>query len=159
MSIECECSSCKNACKLKPGWFVPGEAEKVADYLQISLKKLFKTKLAVDFYSKGKEVFVLSPVVVDNNPGKEFPFDPRGQCVFYKDGKCEIHPVKPHECREWDHKMSDISSKKLHENVSKSWEEHQDQIEKLLGKKPVAPEPTFFDQIDMMLEATTYEND
>ena len=27
---SCACSSCQNACKINPGWFLPGEAEKAA---------------------------------------------------------------------------------------------------------------------------------
>lgn len=46
---SCKCESCQAACRQKPGWFLPGEAERVAEYLGISLEDLFRTKLAVDW--------------------------------------------------------------------------------------------------------------
>ena len=30
--VECTCDICKQACKHKPGWFLPKEAEKAAEY-------------------------------------------------------------------------------------------------------------------------------
>jgi Fe-S-cluster containining protein len=152
--MDCQCQTCQNACKYKPGWFRPGEVEKVADFLQISLNRLFKEKLAVDFLYRSDDgnspVFVLSPATTSGDPGKEFPFDPRGQCVFYKDGKCEIHPVKPHDCRAYDHTQTGDQSLPTHYETGDSWSDHQDQIKSLLGRDPELPSVGLFDFLNIM---------
>ena len=83
--VSCTCNSCKAACQKKPGWFLHGEAEKVAEHLKISLQKLFNDYLAVDWYcdDKGNDYFPLSPAVVGNETGAMFPYKPSGTCVFF----------------------------------------------------------------------------
>ena len=142
--MDCSCSICQGACKRKPGWFKPGEAEKVAEFLGISLKELFNNKLMVDYWlgeeddeggGHHKDIFVLSPATVDGKPGTVFLFNPNGQCVFYgEEGLCEIHPVKPFECREM---MHDEDNAYLHKETADSWKDNK-QIGELLGEKPDA---------------------
>jgi Fe-S-cluster containining protein len=94
--------------------------------------------LAVDFWVAEPPVFVLSPAITGGAAGTEFPVEPRGQCVFFKDGLCGIHAAKPHECRAMRH---DRSFDGVHEATMKTWEsEPQAQIESLLGRKPEMPE-------------------
>src|ERR1700761_5886290 len=104
---NCECSKCQAACSFKPGWFKPGEVEKVAQHLNISVEELFKTKLMVDWYENhsvaARTVFLLSPAVVGGDVGSEFPGNPQGRCVFLEDGKCTIYPVRPFECATYIH--------------------------------------------------------
>jgi Fe-S-cluster containining protein len=145
MSQDCSCNACKSACEFKPGWFKPGEVEKVAKFLKLSKKDLFDNRLMVDWYiSPGEhegDVFVLSPAVVGRVPGAEFPGNPRGQCVFFKkNGKCEIHEVKPFECREMLHGESEDVVSSRHEAIGVSWIRHQRQITNLLGRKPQSTE-------------------
>ena len=140
-SIECQCERCRDACYHKPGWFAPGEAERVADYLKLPLQELFDTKLMVDWLTAGEDtvgtapVFILSPAVTRSSPGGEFDANPRGRCVFYVDDKCSIHAVKPMECRLWSCQVDGV----VHKEVGQTWErpDHQQQIETLLGRKPV----------------------
>ena len=139
---SCSCEKCKSACRNKPGWFLPGEAEKVAAYLNISLLQLFQDKLAVDWWVGDDEIFLLSPSLANENAGTEFPGDPRGVCVFFVDGLCTIHPVKPFECREMIH---DEGNNGRHEEVANAWKSHQDQIIELLGRKPESVSFGMFD--------------
>lgn len=68
-----------------------------------------------------------------NPTGDMFPFYPCGKCIFFTDGMCEIHPVKPFECADLFH-----DSGTVHKTVADAWNEriHQNQIESLLGSKP-----------------------
>lgn len=136
------CSECRSACTHKPGWFNPGEVEKVAEYLGISVQELFDTKLQVDWWEEDgnhpNDVFVLSPAVVGGTPGDMFSEDPKGTCVFYKNGLCEIHEVKPHECRQT--LGCQELDPELHPSFAYAWNDHQDQIRELLGREPYAAE-------------------
>lgn len=138
--IECECTACQSACLKKPGWFKPGQVEEVAAALGVSLQELFKRYLMVD-YVVGEggahiDTFVLSPATINGPKGKEASIVPTGQCVFYtNDGKCAIHPVKPWECRSWDHRQG-YGDGGHHKAVTQSWAAEQQQIADLLGRKP-----------------------
>ena len=133
---SCTCRECRTACKYKPGWFIPGEAEKVAPYLNIELKELFDTKLMIDWWCDyPKDIFLLSPAIINEDAGQEFTADPKGQWVFYKKGLCEIHPVKPFECKE---SLHNIESFDTHKNVANKWKNNQQQIKNLLDREPVS---------------------
>ena len=141
--IECECDSCVTNCSNKPGWFAPGEAERAAEPLGISLRELFETRLMVDWPTPNpNNQFLLSPAIVGGEPGAEFPVNPRGVCVFLTEGKCGIHGAKPRECRESDHRNTQEETTELHEEIGKQWAtpEHQAQIRTLLGREPVEAE-------------------
>jgi len=139
------CASCQAACRNKPGWFKAGEAEKVAQYLGVSLKELFRDKLAVDWWVGGSvnsgDIYVLSPALIGEDAGTEFPGDPRGECVFFRDGRCEIHAVKPFECAE-SVPCEHSGKRNLHKEAADSWntKKHQSQIVKLLGRQPESAE-------------------
>lgn len=132
------CEVCQNACTHKPGWFLPGEAERTADLLGLTLADLFHAKLSIDWWEAGPRMesttFVLSPAVVHGPVGQEFAFDPRGVCVFYKDGRCEIHEAKPYECAAYVCSETDVDERHL--EVALAWREHQRQITELLGREP-----------------------
>lgn len=138
--FECQCEDCKGACKHKPGWFKPGEAEVLAKNMGITLQELFDKHLLIDWWAVagGEPIFLLSPAVVGEKPGREFPGEPRGKCVFYKRGKCTIHQQgKPYECAMLAH---DDNSRDNHRAVAMAWnkKKHQKLIRKLLGRKPQA---------------------
>ena len=134
--FECQCQRCKAACIRKPGWFLPEEAEKAAEYLGISLQEFFNKYLGVDWWVTSEPIFVLAPALVGEETGTEYPGKPDGQCVFYKNGLCDIHPVKPYECVKLI--CGDPGASKRHKKVSEAWKNHQEQITKLLGRKPKA---------------------
>ena len=132
------CQYCRDGCSAKPGWFLPGEAEKAAEFLGMTLPEFFAAYLAVDWREGGGEpdTFVLSPAVEGEKAGTEFPGDPRGTCVFYQGERCRIHPAKPAECRErW---CGDKAGPGIHEETAMAWKDHQGQVAELLGREPEA---------------------
>jgi hypothetical protein len=142
---DCTCPTCQSACIEKPGWFMPGEAEKVAEYLGITLPELFAEHLAIDWWKDDGDderiidtVFVLAPGIVTAPAGQEYPGYPKGQCRFFKDGRCSIHPVKPFECREAIHGTPSGVVHARHADVAVAWKDHQDQPTELLGDEPYA---------------------
>ena len=134
-SVDCTCDGCQRACENKPGWFKPGEAEKAADFLGLPLQAFFKDYLAVDWWEGEKDIFLLAPATDRSGTGTEYPANPKGECIFYKDGLCSIHPVKPFECKEYIHNKP-IGDR--HQVVAKTWEPNQKQIKSLLGREPHA---------------------
>ena len=146
--VSCDCNTCKDACKIKPGWFKPGEAEKVAEYLGISLQDLFNEYLAVDWYqNEADETFVLSPATNNCQTGGMFPFNPKGRCVFFENEKCKIHSVAPFECREYYHNQSHKECTDRHEDVSKEWTNKKEYMSELLGFEPYATEAESFSEM------------
>lgn len=138
---NCQCDECKEACSRKPGWFLPGEAEKAAELLNLSLPEFFRIKLMVDWYENPRDdgnIFVLAPALVGETPGEEYPGDPCGTCVFFHEGLCSIQEAKPFECRAYLHSDTDAQSKERHSEVARQWNtlEHQQQIRDLLGREP-----------------------
>jgi Fe-S-cluster containining protein len=137
--MDCQCDVCCGACTKKPGWFLPGQAEKAAELLGLSLKEFFHKYLGIDYFIQkdGKFLYVLAPAIVTMEPGQEYPFSPFGQCVFYENNMCKIHAAKPIECAKWDHSVDDKELLEFKNVVIVGeWEKHQDQIEELLGRKP-----------------------
>lgn len=121
---SCTCTVCQAQCKRKPGWFKPGEAEKVAELLGLSLQQFFDRYLMVDSWEldKGSNA-VLSPAIKGEDSGVYLAFA-TGECVFFKDGRCTIHAVKPYECRYVSHRVG----QGVHEEVGLAWGDHQKQV-------------------------------
>ena len=144
--IECDCKMCQRACRRKPGWFLPGEAEVLAENMGVSMQELFDEHLVVDWWSvmhdgigEVERVYVLAPKTVGQMPGREAGLNPLGRCHWYgDDGKCGVHELgKPFECAQLTHGPDgDHEHAVSHEDVGLAWVGHQDQIEKLLGRKP-----------------------
>lgn len=144
------CETCRFACTHKPGWFLPGEAEKAAELLGLTLEEFFRRYLAVDWWASidtDSDIFLLSPAVVGAPTGEEFPANPKGTCVFYRDGLCTIHAAKPHECRTWYCGSADAEVQTLHGDTARAWTDHRDQIVELLGREPESAEYSIFDAI------------
>lgn len=137
---SCSCERCKRACRFKPGWFLPGEVEKLAPHLGVSLEELFKTRLMVDWWADGVHpIFVLSPAVLDGELGAEFLEVPLGVCIFFKEGLCDIYPFRPFECHSM---ICDRKEKSQHREVALAWKPYREQIVELLGRSPRAQEGT-----------------
>lgn len=142
----CACQTCAGACAHKPGWFKPEQLAPLAAQLGLTEKELFDRHLQVDWYegeaeTNYEDVFVLSPAVVGGDVGDMFDRDPRGKCVWYVDGKCQIHELgKPFECAAYHH--TDDADREIvrerHCKTALAWHrpEHQEKIEELLGRKP-----------------------
>jgi len=100
----CDCDQCKSCCKRQPGHILPGQMEKIADYLKQSLDEV-------------KKKFWASPGarVQDSKTGLQYQigtitprFDRRKKaCVFLTDdGQCSIHVVAPFGCSHFDTHMT-----------------------------------------------------
>ncbi len=130
---SCSCEVCVSACSRKPGWFLPGEAEKLAENLGVSLQQLFNEKLAVDYWAAYPEddTLVLVPTMQGQLPGRIVSWSFYGKpCTFLKDGLCSIHEKgKPYECRKLH---GDEAQELSHEEVAKAWEPYQSQLRTLL---------------------------
>lgn len=142
---SCSCKECQNACKIKPGWFLPGEAEEAAKLKNMTLPDFFNKYLGVDWYGQlknadktDKNVFLLAPATTKMRAGNEYLFNPHGQCVFYVNGKCDIHEAKPYECKEYLHGTPSDLLEDRHYKVAEKWNtpENQKQIQKLLRRPP-----------------------
>lgn len=134
--MECSCKTCTEACSWNPGWFLPGEIEQLAKFLDCSVQELFNTYLCADYWIEDVgETYVISPLTVkdQHRAGGIASFSRFGSpCIFLHRGLCSIHEVKPDECRWFDHTRTPKESSKKHESVKEAWKDHQNQIEQLL---------------------------
>jgi len=85
----CSCNQCNHGCKMGSGSLIDGDVKKIAKFLKISEKEL-KKKYLEKVILLNKEI--LKPKTI--RKGK-----PYGKCIFFKNNKCSIHPVKPLECK------------------------------------------------------------
>lgn len=148
--MECGCKTCQTACSHRPGWFAPGQIAKAAALLGMTEKEFFNTYIGVDWWEQQEPTYVLAPVTDAATPGSEYPFDPHGTCVFYKEGKCSIHAAKPHECAFYDHSKSDAICMEERQKLVKLWEDNQAEIERLLGRPPDRPSPDIFEVFGLL---------
>lgn len=119
--FSCTCEECQDACRHKPGWFLPHQVDDLLKYFKVDdIDVLIGDKLAIDWYCQSEDILVLSPQIKSNVGSIQFPGNPKGECVFFKDGRCEIYKVRPFECRELNHNEPDISGR--HSGVADAWE-------------------------------------
>lgn len=92
---SCRCDSCRQTCRVKPGFCAPGDVERIAGHVGVEDVRQF----AVDNFDAcdgltipfGNEKFVV-PVIVPKQRED-------GRCVFLTaDERCSVHPVKPFGC-------------------------------------------------------------
>lgn len=137
---SCTCWVCRGACMTKPGWFLPSQLESLTKHLGATLREVFNEVLAVDWHEDPNTVFLLAPAVRHVEPGREYPADPRGVCVFYDldSGECTIHSVKPYECRRGHHTRNHQQNLAVKRHVREQWnnQESQTLIVDLLGRVP-----------------------
>lgn len=126
-TIECDCEVCRNACEVRPGWFLPEQIPAVIEFFGKPLAELIGRELAYDWWNDSPDVIVIAPNVVRNND-EMYPSNPKRQCSLYVDGKCSIHVVKPHECAAYIHDRGD-DVKPRHHAVKDAWRDVQDTFE------------------------------
>lgn len=112
---EVGCYGRGRCCMNNPGWFGPGEIEKAAEFLKLEPEVFFRKHLvvvtshAVDVPGK-PAVDMFAPAKVDERGEPIIPTGGRvpsvyeflqGACIFYKQGRCAIHPARPIECRRY----------------------------------------------------------
>jgi len=140
--IECSCAVCAKQCNFRPGYFKPEEIDKVAKYLNMDVETVFYSFLAVDWDDReehnGEVIFIIAPALKDSHTGVEYPEYPSGECSFYMNKTCTIYPVRPFECRLFDHRLSQDYYREKRLEVVQSWKGKTEMIEKLLGRPPQA---------------------
>lgn len=78
-----QCQQCGDCCAGRGGIFVrPGEVTALAAFLEIDEEKFRESYL--ESSSLGARLAIAD-----------------GVCVFLKDNRCRVHPVKPFICRQW----------------------------------------------------------
>lgn len=102
----CACDDCVRCCKEQPGPLVPGDMERIAAHLGVSM-------------AEAKGHFWSSPgaLVMDTATGRQFrvrtitPRAVRGRCVFLgDDDRCRVHPVAPAGCAYFDTHMQSVEA-------------------------------------------------
>ena len=109
---SCTCPACVKACRLVPGGLVPNDVKPIADFLGISQGELFGNYLVVGYYvgygTDEEDGCFLRPAKVNANghpiesTGAKVSWDwaaSEDPCIFLKQDRCRIHPVKPWNCR------------------------------------------------------------
>lgn len=102
MTRDCTCDKCVESCHRMPGLMIPGDAERIAKFLNITREQL-EEKL-IKNYQYDENLLVLQPRKVGSDPDEKIASDhytnTKGTCVFLKNDRCIINEVKPYECRE-----------------------------------------------------------
>lgn len=105
----CKCPECIECCERDPGWFMPDEIPIAAGYLGLSEEEFIK-KYCTEH--EDEDAIVISPTT---KPGKK-------SCIFLnRDKECDIHEVKPYECKKVYGCGPGYRHKRLRETVKKSW--------------------------------------
>ncbi len=139
---SCGCDDCQEACLSSPGWFLPEQVERVADYLNLTLEALFRKYLAVsvaELADGSRRHGVMPHKLRDHKrPGGLWTLpelaEP-GRCVFFDRGKCGIYPVRPFECSRMIHSHRK-ELKTLRRQVVERWTREELRFyERLIGRK------------------------
>jgi Fe-S-cluster containining protein len=141
-STSCACRKCRNFCTAEPGWFLPGEAEKLAETMGVEFQEFFNDKLMVTYSDDygHDNVFGIAPAFSMYGGGGIKPIQSdSGHCIFFDDTKpnsCEIHEHRPYECREQQHDISEKDLGRLHKAIVNEWDKegNKDQLCKLLDR-------------------------
>lgn len=132
--LNFKCQGCGGCCKGFPGyvWINEEDVKKMAKFLKIS-KEVFLEKYTrqIEEYISLKELSA-----------------PSYDCIFLKDNKCQVYPVRPIQCSSYPFWPKNLESQKSwQENVKKncmgslqketrSFEEIQEQLEKYQNEAP-----------------------
>ncbi|OGQ23620.1 MAG: hypothetical protein A3I05_06345 [Deltaproteobacteria bacterium RIFCSPLOWO2_02_FULL_44_10] len=111
---SCQCEKCRECCTRDPGWFLPEEIKPAADFLKLS-EEDFRKQYCTEHQVEG--TIVLAPKrkpLVSRLSARAScaqsswsvltkpiaaAHSPHSGCIFFRENKCSIHPVKPYECR------------------------------------------------------------
>ena len=128
-------------CRTNPGWFAPGEVEKLIDWWNaraeargeptLEPRELIRRYLIIDWLEiEGERIAALAPAKLARDG---LPLEPpasratglygrlKGRCVFFDDTKgCTIYPARPYECRAYDctHHPDDNPT---HRQIAQMW--------------------------------------
>ncbi len=153
MNKECQCTTCKNACMYRPGFFRREQIEPLAVALNLTLKELVQKHLQVDFFSSGdvEDVMMLVPRLKGERGGTQIDDDPRGVCHWFVNGLCQIHEKgKPANCVELVHDETGKYVDVDREAIAKTWVGHEKFIEEVTDDHFFPNEPSVFANISLM---------
>lgn len=99
---SCNCDRCRGACHSSPGWFLPGEAERAAEFLGLSFEDFFQKYLVVEHRGENAVwCLVLAPAVTwqtNTVAARTDVFKP-GTCRLLGHSGCLLDlEHRPHEC-------------------------------------------------------------
>ena len=147
---HCTCKECISYCKKQPGWFRPGEMPRLAEFLEMSLKEVFRKYLIADFWiGESADIHVLSPIKDFNRLKSEeeremldrqrrhnelmgWDFDRPGSyaswgyafihapCNFLELERCKIYAARPFECAVSRHDNKESTSS-IRELITGEW--------------------------------------
>lgn len=119
-----ECTSCGQCCTGEPGyiWVNSQEIEQIAAYLNLSVPEFSKRFLRK---VKGRLSLLEHPQTYD--------------CVFLKDKKCQIYPVRPTQCQTFPWWPQNLKSKE-------EWQEAARRCEGIHANAPLVPYETIEQQ-------------
>lgn len=114
--LKFKCTECGKCCTGKPGyvWVTEEEIEKIAQFLNIPLKKVMHT------YIRQKN----NRYALIEKPSQNH------DCVFLKDRKCQIYGVRPGQCRTFPWWIQNLKS-------PESWAEAAKECEGINNDAPL----------------------
>ncbi|HYM03785.1 MAG TPA: hypothetical protein VET85_12620 [Stellaceae bacterium] len=141
--MDCTCDRCQKFCRTKPGWFAPAQIAPLAAALGLTVEGLFRRYLTIDTVLVGdgdepSAIYVLAPAMAESGAGELADPTAKGTCVWFKDGRCAIHTVKPTECALQDHTTTPQVSNLRRAAIAKQWQPVGALVQDLYGK-PLAP--------------------
>lgn len=102
--VSCSCEKCAESCHGTPGWFLPGEAERAAESLGVTLQAFFDKYLVVEWWGDVRPwAYLLMPRRV-NQPNtiateRDGLWFATGTCALLGPDGCRLAADKrPHEC-------------------------------------------------------------
>ena len=143
--MDCSCDRCQNLCRTKPGWFTPEQIAPLARKLGLSIEALFRRYLTIDAVLLGTRekrtaIYVLAPAMIGKSQGAISDPRAKGQCVWFQDGKCGIHVLKPRECAIMDHATAPAAGDMARAAIARQWQPQKKFVQDLYGGKLKAPE-------------------
>lgn len=111
------CSQCGYCCWIRPGSLTPEDVPKMAKFLGLTPKELFKKYLVVDYID---HILCLLPIrkSQEDLAGSFVPsnrtYDIDTPCIFHTETGCRIHECKPHQCETmkcWEDNDSEVALK------------------------------------------------
>jgi Fe-S-cluster containining protein len=150
-TCSCTCDGCIEACRIKPGWFIPIQIPELLKYFKVkTIKGLIEIgKFAIDFWAGDEEDILILAPNIKNNPSEMYPYDPTGKCVFLKNDRCKIYNIRPYECAVMIHGVGQNIMHRRHKQVMNLWK--RSKYQKYLSDRyyDLIPEPLSL--LEMML--------
>lgn len=125
--LSFKCTECGKCCTGSPGyaWVSDEEIIEMADYLNLSVDTFSKRYLRL---VNGKTALLEDHKIYD--------------CVFLKNKKCEIYPVRPKQCRTFPWWPQNLKSEE-------DWNEAAKSCEGINAEAPNVPFETIQQQLDI----------